>query len=361
MKQRWTEEQIWEWYNNRPWITGCNFIPHNIINSVELWQEQDHEEVMKGVEFDIKLAADLGLNSFRMGLPPMFVWEHQHDGLMKRYEDFLTMCNNYGITVMPLFSGDCLVPKDVKRPEPYFGKQPDPVPGHFGGSAITPFDGTDKVGYHPIADEPDKWAKFDEYVMDFVNRYKNDERIIMWNIFNEAGNSHRGMMSYPFIKHLFDMLREADVSQPLTADVWGADKDLRSEYQTNVTYLTEIEEAVIELSDIITWHYYGDYLHTRQFIRTLKKYNRPLINDEWLHRPMRSVIQTHLPLFKKENVGSYFFGFVNGKNQFNEVWDMIRPYKEIDTSLWMHDVYHSDGTPYDPEEIEVFKKINFEK
>ena len=361
MKEKWSEKQIWNWYNNHPWITGCNFIPHNVINSVELWQEYEHDKVMEGVKRDVELAAEIGMNSFRMHLPSMFVWEHQHDGLMQRLEEFLELIDKYDITLMPVISSDCLVPKDVNRTKPYFGKQPVPKKGHFGGADITPFDGTNKIGYHPIADESVKWRKFDEFIMDFAERYNDDDRIIMWNIFNEAGNSNRGMMSYPFIKHIFEKLRKADVKQPLTADVWGAEKDLRYEYQTNMTYLAPMEEAMIGLSDIITWHYYGDYIHTKQFINTLKKYNRPLINDEWLHRPFRSLIQTHLPLFKKENIGSYFFGFVNGKSQYDQAWDMIREYKEIDTSLWMHDIFYSDGTPYDPEEIEVLKCINFSK
>ena len=54
-----------------------------------------------------------------------------------------------------------------------------------------------------------------------------------------------------------------------------------------------------------------------EYLSLIHIFNRPLINTEWLHRPFRSLIQTHLPLWKKEGVGSYFFGFVNGKSQFN--------------------------------------------
>jgi hypothetical protein len=90
-----------------------------------------------------------------------------------------------------------------------------------------------------------------------------------------------------------------------------------------------------------------------------RKYSRPIICDEWLHRPMRSFIQTHLPLFKREKVGSYFFGFVNGKKQFNVVWEYLKVRTDMDLNLWMHNIFHSDFTPYDPDEIETILKCNF--
>ena len=93
----------------------------------------------------------------------------------------------------------------------------------------------------------------------------------------------------------------------------------------------------------------------------LKEFGRPLINTEWMHRPYRSIIQTHLPLWKKEKIGSYFFGFVNGKSQFNYVWEFIKKLPDIDTRLWMHDIFHSDFTPYDKDEIAVLKACNENK
>lgn len=353
MKQRWSKEDIWAWYNARPWMNGCNFIPHNIINSVELWQEQDYEDVMNGVLRDIELAQYLGLNSFRMRLPDRFVWANQHDGLMKRYDAFLTLAFKHGITVMPLLMGDCLMPKESQRPAPHLGKQPEPVKGHFGGNTLSPFDGTPKVGWMP-EDDVEAWPATEEYILDFVDRYKNDERIIMWNIWNEAGNSHRDLLSLPFIKRLFTLLREADVSQPLTADVWGNYEQVNGRYNF-IADLAPIEKEVCELSDIISFHYYGDYIHCRKYFEMLAgRYGRPVLNTEWLHRPWKSLIQTHLPLFKKYNVGSYFFGFVNGKTQHDQVWDFIRDDPSIDTSLWMHDIFHIDGTPYDRDEIDTF-------
>ena len=184
---------------------------------------------------------------------------------------------------------------------------------------------------------------------------------MIWNVWNEAGNSGRLSRSLPMMESVFSWLRELDVMQPLTADVWGAGADNPYGWLKKPGIYAEIEEHSIALSDIITFHYYGDYTHSRQYIAFLRRFGRPLINTEWLHRPFRSLIQTHLPLWKKEGVGSYFFGFVNGKSQFNFVWEFIKNLPDIDTSLWMHDIFHEDFRPYDKEEIEMIQECNRDK
>lgn len=355
MRKRWTEQEIWDWYNARPWINGCNFIPHNIINAEELWQEEGHEEVIRGLLLDISLMVGLGFNTVRISLPSRFVWENQHDGVMKRFDDFLNLLYQNGITAMIGFSGDCLMPKDAPHPQPHFGKQPEPVKGHFGGDTQSPFDGTPKIGWMP-EDDTSEWASTEKYLMEFAQRYKDDDRVSVWNIWNEAGNSHRDTLSLPFIARLFNLMRELNVSQPLTADVWGYYRQVNGRYNFKAG-LEPIERICIELSDIITFHYYGDYIHCRNYIEMLQQFGRPIVNTEWLHRPWGSFIQTHLPLFKKYNVGSCFFGFVNGKAQFDQVWDFIRDDKTVDTSLWMHDIFHSDGTPYDQDEIDTLMAV----
>lgn len=50
-----------------------------------------------------------------------------------------------------------------------------------------------------------------------------------------------------------------------------------------------------------------------------------------------------------------------GKSQFNVVWDFIKPYPSVDQTLWMHDIYHADLTPYDPDESAALRKLNADK
>ena len=89
----------------------------------------------------------------------------------------------------------------------------------------------------------------------------------------------------------------------------------------------------------------------------LKKFKKPMMNTEWLHRPLRNYVQEILPYFAQEHIGSYHWGLVNGYAQFNEPWEFLRSkVKEmnLDIEAWQHDIFRSDHTPYDTKEIEVF-------
>jgi hypothetical protein len=283
---------------------------------------------------------------------------------MKNLEEFLCLLDKYHITLMPVLNSDCCVSK-AKYKDPVLGKMPKPVPGYFGGSSVTPFDNDtqngDIVGYNPVADEPELEPAFHNYVKELAGKYGQDDRIIIWNVWNEPGNSQRLSKSVPIMTKTFNWLREVDIKQPLTADVWGAGADHPYEWLKDPHIYAEVEEVALKLSDIVTFHFYGDYSHSKMYLECLEKHNRPLINTEWLHRPYRSLIQTHYPLWKKHKIGSYFFGFVNGKSQFNFVWEFIKKLPDIDTRLWMHDIFHSDFTPYDEEEIDVIKELNKDK
>ena len=361
MKRRWTESEIWEWYGARPWITGFNFIPSGAIKG-SLWmlQEYGHKEVFRDAAREIALAASLKFNSIRMTLP-FVLWQKERESFLRNLDQFLELLEKHNMTLMPVLFSDCLVPKE-RYTAPILGPQPEPVPGYFGGNPVTPFDDSTQFGKtvgYSITDESENEPAIKEYIKELAGRYGQDKRILIWNVWNEAGNSGRSSMSLPMMEKIFGWLRECDVSQPLTSDVWGAGAEHPHGWMNNPKIYADIEKDSIRLSDIITFHFYGDYVHARRYIEFLRQFKRPLINTEWLHRPFRSFIQTHLPLWKKEGVGSYFFGFVNGKSQYNFVWEFIKKLPDIDTDLWMHDIFHDDFTPYDPEEIEVIKHCNF--
>ena len=131
------------------------------------------------------------------------------------------------MAMMPTLFNDCCVAKS-KYTDPIRGPQPEPVPGYFGGTAVTPFDSDtqngDTVGYD-ITDEPEMEPVVEAYVREMARTYGNDKRILIWNVWNEAGNSQRMEKSVPLMKKVFGWMREEDVMQPLTADVWGAGAD----------------------------------------------------------------------------------------------------------------------------------------
>ena len=37
---RWSLEKAQQWYQQQPWMVGCNYIPATAINQLEMWQKE---------------------------------------------------------------------------------------------------------------------------------------------------------------------------------------------------------------------------------------------------------------------------------------------------------------------------------
>lgn len=359
MIKQWTKEETWDWYNKQPWIVGCNYIPSCCINSIEIWQEYEFDKVLKVMNNELTLAADIGMNSVRMGLS-IDVWQEQRDGYMQRFDKVLDLLKKNQMTMMPVFFDDCCRgPIELHTGQAHLGKQPDPFPGAHGGYPAPPPIKSVNPTYSMV-DNPANWNSLEKFTKDFVGRYKNESRILAWDIWNEPGNSGNAGIgginkSLHLMESAFGWAREMDPSQPLTAGSWDYYID-RINSAGKFKELTEIEQRALELSDVISFHYYGEIQKTIQIIENLKIWGRPLFITEWLHRPFHNYVSDHLPLFAKEKIACYNWGLVNGKTQTYEPWDWILDW-DLDFSQWQHDLFHNNGTPYNNEEISLFKQL----
>ena len=63
---RWTEEKIQEWYDNQPWLVGCNYIPATAINQIEMWSADTFDP--EQIEKELSWAHELGFNTLRVFL-----------------------------------------------------------------------------------------------------------------------------------------------------------------------------------------------------------------------------------------------------------------------------------------------------
>ena len=88
MAEKWSEEKAWSWYNERPWIRGCNFMGSDCANRIDQWQEYDFDQKLETAKTELTLAAATGFNSIRI-IPEFFVWEKEHDGFMQRFERYI--------------------------------------------------------------------------------------------------------------------------------------------------------------------------------------------------------------------------------------------------------------------------------
>jgi hypothetical protein len=324
----WSTEKADEWYRGKKWPLGFNYLPSTAVNSTEMWQNESFDAA--AMERELALAAGYGYNSCRVFLQYL-VWREEGDVFEGNFERFLGIANKNNITVLPIFFDDCA----FAGKEPFLGKQDEPKPG-IHNSGWTPSPG------FTVADDPACEESLKSYVQALVNAHKDDGRIIAWDLYNEPGNSGRENKSLPLLTKTFAWARECSPGQPLTSGIWAwKDYDL----------------ACAGLSDIISFHDYGNAENTKTRVASLKQYRRPLICTEWLHRPNGNTIETHLPLYKAEHIGAYHWGLVSGKTQTYLNWDKSKNTAE-GTALWQHDIFTGDLKPYSEKETAFIKELS---
>ncbi len=351
---RWSAEKAWKWYNKRPWIRGCNYMSADCANRVDQWQALGFEERLETTDKELALAESIGFNSIRIILEYV-VWRDEHDSFLERFDRYLDVCKKHGISCMVVLANDCMPPKTPDWKRPAIGVQTYDI-GYHGGRKNSQHGGFPGTKPHFWLDDPETEESYYEMIREIVTRYKNDDRISIWDVYNEPGNAERDKLTLPKLKHIFGIIREINPSQPLTAGAWRVKPDAD-------TLCSEVEMFAIENSDIISYHCYGDYLKQVKVIKRLKEFGRPLINTEWLARSFNNNVREAFPLYYLENVGCYNWGFVAGKYQTYEPWEsMWKKYyngdsdgKDFDFTKWFHDLFRVNHRPYDPKEIEIIK------
>ena len=354
MGEQWSKEKAWAWYDGRTWLRGCNYMSSDCVNRIDEWQAYGFEEHLKTADEELALAAATGFNTIRIILE-YYVWAHQHDGFMERLERYLAMAWRHGISCMIVLGNDCMQPKEMTKPF-RFGEQAYDV-GYHGGRRQSQHGIFDGMGYH-LLDEPELALRHYEWVREIITTYKNDERVVMWDLYNEAGCAKRDAVTLPHLRKFFEIAREIDPIQPLTCCTWRCSPDCGIE-------IPAIERYALEHSDIISYHNYHSYEDNIRIIKRLKDdYGRPILNTEWLGRCLHNTVQELFPLFYLEKVGCYNWGFVAGKYQTYEPWNSTwqsyeaNPDIDVDFTKWFHDLYRPSLRPYDPKEIDIIKRYS---
>ncbi len=328
--ERWTEEEAWIWYNRQPWLCGFNYVPSTASNTTDFWSEDTFDETT--IARELGWARNTGFNSCRVFIQYQ-VWKADPEGFRQRLGRFLEIADANDISVVPTLFDDCTF-GDPPLKEPFPGKQREPIPGMILPS-WTPSPGLSAVTDHAV------WPDLERYVKDLVVTFARDRRILFWDIYNEPGNSGMGDTSLPLAEAAFDWARAAHPGQPLTIAVWSGMENMNRSFYGH--------------SDIITGHAYTDLNGLKTALKTHRVQGRPVIFSEWMARPLGGNWETDLPFFKAERTGCYCWGLVNGKTQAQFSWKS-RP-GDPEPDLWFHDLFHQDGRPYNPAEVEVIMKV----
>jgi hypothetical protein len=335
--ERWSVEQASEWSARQPWLCGFNYLPRTAVNWTELWQAESFDP--DTIEQELGLAEQVGFDALRTNLQ-FRVWLDDPKGLRARLDRFLGIASRHGLRTLLCLFDDCA----FSGREPYLGRQDDPVPGiHNSGAAASP-------GREVVRDRT-RWPDLERYVSDLVSHFRDDERLLGWDLYNEPGNE--AVFTRPFSADPRGPLREASMAlveasfawaraarpvQPLTTGVWNPS-------------WTEHNRKLLAWSDLTSFHHYLGLAHLRVFVAELRLAGRPLLCTEWLARGLGSLPGTHLPYFRAERIGCFHWGLVNGRTQTHLPWPALAQ----QGPLWHHDLFHPDGTPYDAREIALFR------
>jgi hypothetical protein len=328
--ERWSEEKANAWAKNNPWLRGANFNPSTSINQLEMWQAESFDP--ETIDRELGWAEDIGFNCMRVYLHHV-AWEVDKEGFKNRMKEYLYIADGHGISTIFVFLDDCW------NPTYKAGKQPEPKPGiHNSGWIEDP-------GY--LRSTPDSILPvLETYVKDVLSSFKDDKRIVLWDLYNEPGNSGYREKSLPLVKSIFSWAREINPSQPLTIGVFRID-------------LPNLNQFQLENSDIITYHNYENEIDHQIAIDSLKNLNRPMLCTEYMARKRNSLFSNIMPILKEQNIGAINWGLVDGKSNTKYAWDEPTP-DGSEPKLWFHEIFRNDGTPYKQDEVDLIKKLTKE-
>jgi hypothetical protein len=275
----------------------------------------------------------IGLNCMRVFLHHV-AWQEGPAGFKERIRQYLDIADRYHIRTIFVFFDDCW------NATYHAGPQPPPRTGvHNSGWLRDP----GRLWY----EEPMLADTLESYVKDILTTFGHDRRILLWDLYNEPGNSDYGDKSLPLLKLVYRWGREIGPDQPLSTGVWNSK-------------LPDLNAYQLTHSDVITYHDYQGPEQHHHTIDTLESYGRPLICTEYMARPRNSTFFNIMPMLKTEHVGAINWGLVEGKTNTKYAWDKPMP-NGSEPALWFHEIFRKDGKPYDPKEtalIETLTKDN---
>ena len=181
-----------------------------------------------------------------------------------------------------------------------------------------------------------------------VGEFRNDHRIVLWDLFNEPGDK----TDFLAAKRMILWAREVNPCQPLTVSAMETGPNPSPDR-------IEVEQ----MTDVHNFHMYNcaeDQMHNLDsMIESLKKISdRPIVCTECLARTKGDSFGRILPAFSKYHVHWYNWGLYTSDQNWSVSWgrSTFDPYDP-----WFHNVLHPDGDPYDWRDLELIRNFHFAK
>jgi hypothetical protein len=309
-----------------------------------MWQEETFDR--ETIDRELGWAAGLGMNSVRVFLHDL-LWDAHPDGFRARIDEFLSIAAKHGISTMFVLFDDCWY--DHAK----LGPQPPPVAGRHNSGWL-------QAPGHSVIASRSALPRLEAYVRGVVGAFAQDRRVVVWDLYNEITNgflpaqglpesaraeaqaaamrrrSERMPLHLELLDLAFAWARAAEPQQPLTAGLFLPDR--------------ELNEHLAARSDVISFHCYDDSDRLAALIERLRRHDRPILCTEYMARTLGSDVRSVLPLFKRERIGCYNWGLVNGKTQTHISWTG-------ENERWFHDILRPDGSPYDGDEVAFIREV----
>jgi hypothetical protein len=341
---RWTPDRANRWYQAQGWLVGSNYIPANAINQLEMFQPDTFDP--RRIDTELGWAQFYGHNTARVFLHDQ-LWAADQRGFHSRLGQFVDIAARHRIKPLFVFFDSCW------DPQPRAGRQRAPRPGvHNSGWAQSP--GAERLG------DPRYVPVMRDYVTAVMTQFRNDDRILGWDLWNEPDNPARQYRSVErsdkeqlvanLLPQVFRWARAVDPSQPLTSGVWRGDWG-------QPQGRSAISDIQLANADVITFHSYAGPAGFENRISELTPLGRPILCTEYMARPQGSTVQSILPVAKRHNVGAINWGLVAGKTQTYFPWDSWdHPYTSV-PKLWFHDLIRPEGRPFQDIEALTVRKL----
>lgn len=353
---RWDAERAQRWRAEHPWEVGANFSPSTASNQLEMWQADTFD--LPTIDRELGFAAGCGMSVMRVFLHDL-VYNEDPEGFLSRIEQYLEVAAKHKIATMFVLFDGCWCPEGC------LGKQPEPLPKIHNPCWLQ----------SPLLRElrdVDRWGeRLKPYAQGVIGRFRSDSRVHSWDLYNEVDNwqlerlmawrrgtacsTHEDWnLRHELLCSVFRWAREVNPDQPLTACEWEIISD-------------RFRKVCQENSDIGTFHRYANARATeKEILRMRAAYpGRPLLITEYLGRQMGSTFEANLALLKKHDVGAINWGLVQGKTQSHwPWWTWLAAWQRLcaccsdeHPSVWFHDVFWQDGSPFSQSEVDLIRKL----
>ncbi|MHA7649970.1 cellulase family glycosylhydrolase [Mycobacterium sp. ML4] len=341
---RWPADRAHNWYQAQGWLVGVNYVTSTAINQLEMFQAGTYDP--RRIDNELGVARFHGFNTVRVFLHDQ-LWAADRQGFQTRLAQFVGIAARHGIKPLFVLFDSCW------DPFPRIGQQRAPRPGvHNSGWVQAP--GAEHI------DDRRYIGIMNEYVTGVLSQFRNDDRVLGWDLWNEPDNPAREYRKVErkdklsqvaaLLPQVFRWARAVDPVQPLTSGVWQGnwgDAGSRS----------AIAGIQLDNADVITFHSYAPPGEFEGRIGELAPLGRPIICTEYLARSLGSTVEGILPIARRHNVGAINWGLVAGKTQTYYPWTSWNRPATTPPKQWFADLLQPDGRPFADGEMKTIRAL----